>query len=551
MITTIKIKKDALKTHELSVSDFYNQYNCKQFPFSVALSFQNFSQVITAKDVLKPINIFANEVTNACFHFLAIIAFCDYLHSKREKTPQMYAAIESMLNKPGPGVWLGFLRTYYHFCNESGWESKFPELISFIERHEINKNKNPSVEVSRNYNNETTQKMGLLEFLVAFRNNMAHSKGYDEETAKALIAPLTELVAQLAMELSFLSSFKLTLIDNDQSTLVDQESFKSIGVRTNQELHLVTQSETISLFPMAVVESPAPQSPPDVFLLESIKKKNVIFSAQSGKIIKNAGQDNFASSIFKLLEEIYVEPWLIEENKITWMKLRERSEKLTETILKEKHTSPREHSNEKHLLTDSLLQSVKKSFLNSGKRVLFLSSFHKERQEIQKFSSITSAWELDNERDILIPIIPDIICKYSTADTPFSYENIVCRAMGISGDLKNVIRNISNQKPDTRVIFIFDGLEQTSVEQNPITIKHLFDFIYRIKDFGNLIFVVNAEKDNYLSGFNKYMQVFKDKIEDITYIKDQKIVVSLFEEQKEKRGLLRKIKNKFFDISKK
>ncbi len=181
-------------------------HNCHFFPLPLANSFSNFSQSISSKDKNTVLTTFANDLATSCLHFLALLAFCDYTQGKTGKTTIMYDAIDSMLNKPGPGKWLGFLRAYYHYTKETGFESRFPEIIAFIEKHEINKKYNPAVEVCENYNNETTEAMGLLEFLVTFRNTMSHSKGYNEKTANVLATPIIQLATLLAKELSYLTS---------------------------------------------------------------------------------------------------------------------------------------------------------------------------------------------------------------------------------------------------------------------------------------------------------------------------------------------------------
>jgi len=537
MITAVKPKKILLKVIQIAKFDFYNQLECNILPTPLAVSFSNFFQSNSAKDKHTVLTAFAHDLTNSCLHFLALLAFCDYVQSKTAKTAIMYDAIESMLTRPGPGKWLGFLRTYYHYTKEADFESRIPGVVSFIEKHEISKNKNPVIEVYRNYSNENPEEMGLLEFMVAFRNSLAHSKGYDEATANAIVLPLMDLAAQLAKELSFLASYNLELASSDKTDKsISVDDLKVIIENTVTEPFLESEKGGLSLYPMFLsdkVDAPVTNA---VYLLESVKGAKALYSCHSGTMIKSRGEHPCAARLFELLTEIYVEPRLIDENKVTWQKLKERSHNLLLSGLRKIPSSNQTLQDESHTAIIKAFKTARESFFNSGKRALFLSAGEVQAKDFQEIFLKPGSWNLDETRDIIIPILPDRVNEYLNDDEPFSFEKVISAELGVSGDLQNIIRTVSLEQSNARLFLLLDEPNQISFKEKHVALKHIFDFVYRFKDLERVFFIIHATSEYYLGSFSKYMQVFRDKIEDITYINNNRVVVSLFERNEEKSG---------------
>jgi len=542
MITAVKPKKILLKVIQIAKFDFYNQLECNILPTPLAVSFSNFFQSNSAKDKHTVLTAFAHDLTNSCLHFLALLAFCDYVQSKTAKTAIMYDAIESMLTRPGPGKWLGFLRTYYHYTKEADFESRIPGVVSFIEKHEISKNKNPVIEVYRNYSNENPEEMGLLEFMVAFRNSLAHSKGYDEATANAIVLPLMDLAAQLAKELSFLASYNLELASSDKTDKsISVDDLKVIIENTVTEPFLESEKGGLSLYPMFLsdkVDAPVTNA---VYLLESVKGAKALYSCHSGTMIKSRGEHPCAARLFELLTEIYVEPRLIDENKVTWQKLKERSHNLLLSGLRKIPSSNQTLQDESHTAIIKAFKTARESFFNSGKRALFLSAGEVQAKDFQEIFLKPGSWNLDETRDIIIPILPDRVNEYLNDDEPFSFEKVISAELGVSGDLQNIIRTVSLEQSNARLFLLLDEPNQISFKEKHVALKHIFDFVYRFKDLERVFFIIHATSEYYLGSFSKYMQVFRDKIEDITYINNNRVVVSLFERNEEKSGRFSKM----------
>lgn len=550
MITSIKLIAETLNNIRFSESDLYDQFNCSGLTLPIADDFINFSQSIAEKDKNTVLTTFANNLATSCLHYLALFAFCDYAQGKTVKTAEMYNAIDSMLNRPGPGKWLGFLRTYYHYTKETDFESRFPEIIAFIEKHEIDNKKNPAVEVCRNYNNEVSDKMGLLEFLVEFRNTIAHSKGYDEKTVEVLAAPIIQVATILAKELSFLTSYHLVATGSDgkEIMLINEETINDFDVNSDHTISIKTGSDCISLHPLFILDKGIQQPDNDVFLLESVKKGKAIFSSHSVTLTKSFEKDPYAARLFGLLEQIYVEPWQIDEKKVTWQKLKERSLKLLVSLYPEKPFYEQGLPDERHAAIIKALEVARESFINSGKRVLFLTSGENQIKGFQKILFDPGSWVFDEAKDILIPVVPDMINNYLTGDEPFSFERVISEELGISGDLKNIFSMVCNKQTDARIFLIIDGLDQISFKEKHVALKHLFDFIYRLKEVKSVFFIIHSAPDFYNSSFKKYLQVFRDKIEDVTYISNNRIVTSLCEKNEEKSGIFSKVRKVIFSF---
>ena len=537
MITRIQSTSELLVNLNDGVKCYKRIQYCHFLPIPLSKSFSNFFQSNSTKDKHTVLTSFAHDLTNSCLHFLALLAFCDYVQGKTAKTAIMYDAIESMLSRPGPGKWLGFLRTYYHYTKEADFESRIPGVVSFIEKHEISKNKNPVIEVYRNYSNENPEEMGLLEFMVAFRNSLAHSKGYDEATANAIVLPLMDLAAQLAKELSFLASYNLELASSDKTDKsISVDDLKVIIENTVTEPFLESEKGGLSLYPMFLsdkVDAPVTNA---VYLLESVKGAKALYSCHSGTMIKSRGEHPCAARLFELLAELYVEPWLIPVKKLTWQKLKERSQSLLPPILQEITSSNQTLQDESHSAIIKAFITARESFFNSGKRALFLSAGEVQAKDFQEIFLKPGSWNLDETRDIIIPILPDRVNEYLNDDEPFSFEKVISAELGVSGDLQNIIRTVSLEQSNARLFLLLDEPNQISFKEKHVALKHIFDFVYRFKDLERVFFIIHATSEYYLGSFSKYMQVFRDKIEDITYINNNRVVVSLFERNEEKSG---------------
>lgn len=139
--------------------------------------------------------VLSRDVLTATLHYLSHIALAELAASER-KVPELLYWIEKLLKRPLTGQYLGFLRETTRYFQDHELSGSIPELFDFLRRSELEKTL-------------TEEGKGLLELLVAYRNQWAHGKVSRDAVAEKSVAEVRRLTALLLAELAFLKRYPL------------------------------------------------------------------------------------------------------------------------------------------------------------------------------------------------------------------------------------------------------------------------------------------------------------------------------------------------------
>jgi hypothetical protein len=289
------------------------------------------SSLKNAETPLNKLSIIARDTIPTLFQYVSLIMLCDYAEKDIPRSIPVFQALETMLFKPGPGKWLGFLRELTTYYRKDKIESSFPGILTFIEDfylgefngEKLSFNAKTAHKISYSVFGQKN-KLAVLDFLVTFRNRYAHSKSIDPSQASEIEEVMLLVILKVFKAIESLKDIKLTL---ESYNLEDQVVLNTAGnglkYPTNgMILRLKTGKET-------------PES--DFMLLEElIQDKQAIFSSSlhSRKLNrKNEDEEKWIHSILQLFEKVKAIPPELTLDNCNYSKFSDRAiESTTQTF---------------------------------------------------------------------------------------------------------------------------------------------------------------------------------------------------------------------------
>ncbi len=493
-----------------------------RFPYPIAVSYRNFLKAAKDGDKLNVLTTFAYDVTTSVFQFLALVLASDYHENRTDNSLKIYNAIADMSYRPGPGKWLEFLKMYPGYLKESHErQTNFSEIVSFIEMNSGGK-KRPRLKIEENYGNAPTKQAGLLEVMVMFRNNLAHSKGYAEKDLADQVASIISVTNYLYSQLSFLKQYRLVIKSEDMSDLfylIGDSLTAMPGLDFNENLFLEKESHLLKLFPLIISDKPAKSRPEDIFLLESIDNNRVFFSGNRIMAEKLKGRDEMANWVFDFLQGIYAEPEILDLTQVNWDQFRNRcigysQQVLSDYVINNKY-------NEAVYVFPETYSKVMNGFRKSGKQIVFLtdgqgagkSAFcaHLTHEFVNYGNS--------NEASLLI----DARLLDELKEEQDVFLEFIKKKLGLQGDLPDFCRKLQENETIPKITLVIDNMNEYFLKDRDqsFLLEQLFDTVNGLKGVSNIQIIVIARPEYYVKSFEKYAQSFKDFVAPITYMPDK------------------------------
>jgi hypothetical protein len=489
------------------------------FPYPIAVSYRNFLKATSGGDGMNILTTFAYDVTTSIFQFLALVLASDYHESRSARSLKIYNAIADMSYRPGPGKWLEFLKMYPNHLKESNEKSfAFGEIISFIEIN-VGGKKKPRLTIEENYGNAPGKQAGLLEFMVMFRNNLAHSKGQKDKDITDQAASVVAVTNYLFSELSFLMQYRLVIKTEDITNpfYMMGDSLAALPeLDIDENIFLQKESHGLKLFPLIISDRPAKSRPEDVFMLESVDNDRVFFSGNRIMSEKLKGRDDMANKVFDFLQNIYTEPEILDLARTSWEQLRNRCKDYSQQVLSD-YVINNKYNEAVYVLPESYQETIS-GFRKSGKQVVFLtdgqgsgkSAFcahltnefisHGNTNEASLLIDARLLEELQEEQDIFLEFIK--------------------KKLGLQGELPDFFRKLQDLEDNPKITLIIDNMNEYFLKERDqsFLLEQLFDTVNRFAGLNNIQIIVIARPEYYVKSFGKYGQSFQDFVAKTTYM---------------------------------
>lgn len=522
MITNIYLNPEQQKQLDRASIEEMRATAIKCLPYPLAVSFRNYFNANQKKEKTSALVIFVNDITPSVFQFLSLVLVSEYIESNAPRTIKLYQAVENMTYRPGPGKWLGFLREFYfHAMNNTDTLGKFSEIINFLEINEINK-RNFFLTVEENNGESPAKKLGLLELMVNLRNNFAHTRGYDSRTLDPIYLSLSNIVDLLCLHLLFLCDYRLIYTPNKNS---EEIILKGISLPKRMHNHVIdlhnlaiaTQTHRTQLFPLVINDQNRRTKSHDIFLLESIDNKKVLFAANRVTSLKRTDQDKLAVLVVKALRKIYVEPEIFKTDLISWGQFRDRvlqysTSTLSEYVLNGKY-------DEEVYVPPKSLESLMKLFYSSDKKILFLrDSQGSGKSALCAF--LTDGFIKENNL-IKASFLLDARLLDEIGDKALLFDEFINRNLGLQGSLCQLFSRFEKKYKHFEFTIIIDNLNEYFFlgKDQAHLMDRLFDLLYRWKDYSGIRFIAFARPEYFERSIKKYYQSFRDKyIQDYTHM---------------------------------
>ena len=490
-----------------------------RFPYPIAVSYRNFLKAASGGDRMNVLTTFAYDVTTSIFQFLALVLASDYHENRATRSLKIYNAIADMSYRPGPGKWLEFLKMYPNYLKESNERSfTFGEIISFIEIN-VGGKKKPRLKIEENYGNAPGKQAGLLEFMVMFRNNLAHSKGQKANDITNQATSVVAVTNYLFSELSFLMQYRLVIKTEDTANpfYMMGDSLAALPeLDIDENIFLQKESHGLKLFPLIISDRPVKSRPEDVFLLESVDNDRVFFSGNRIMSEKLKGRDEMANKVFDFLQNIYTEPEILNLAQTSWEQFRNRCKDYSQQVLSD-YVINNKYNEAVYVLPESYKETIS-GFRKSGKQIVFLtdgqgagkSAFcahltnefisHGNTNEASLLIDARLLDELKEEQDIFLEFIK--------------------KKLGLQGELPEFFRKLQDLEDNPKITLIIDNMNEYFLKERDqsFLLEQLFDTVNRLTGLNNIQIVVIARTEYYVKSFEKYAQSFKDFVVEGTYM---------------------------------
>ncbi|MFC1851281.1 hypothetical protein ACFL27_13880 [candidate division CSSED10-310 bacterium] len=301
--------------HDDSVSVNLDHQLIKSLPQPIAALLQHIEENREPQLQLQQLCLSLIPMT---FQYLALILGSEYLHSEDPPDMDITDTLINMIRRPGPGKWVGFIRTVTAFFKNYAPHVIPRSAIEALSSTLVSK-KRPRVSIIENA--KTTKRIDYYEALINIRNRFAHTRQIPPALAGELVhdfllvwkALITLLNPVFAVRIYFLNKEKMQYIPFDQREydpdLLKPEptdSASSMILRNDQSGAFDTLIPLIILFPEQDLGDN------EILLLEEMKGKNLLYLFRDSVVKKKEE--------YRILIE-KIENRTIKENRVSSIEL--------------------------------------------------------------------------------------------------------------------------------------------------------------------------------------------------------------------------------------
>lgn len=293
------------------------------YPYPLALSYRN---CLEARDATIWLGICIKDLVSTLYQYLALLALHDYAHSEVRRDYRVFAALEAMITRPGPGKWLGFYRETRRHLEAEGAMSSIPKLYQFFDRHHCGK-KGTRLSLMEDGG---TIRQETLAALVTLRNRWAHSKNLDPEAAERIAETLRNVIRHLYRDLEFLKDCPLLLTGHGVDSIPLQGCLlPDIAADKNEPVEvLLGLPGKENSFTKLVLHRLARKNRPEVLLFEELmENKHAIYSSSFASVrvsLKEKEGTAIVQSLLDLIEKVRTEDEMLTLEDTTWERFQRR-----------------------------------------------------------------------------------------------------------------------------------------------------------------------------------------------------------------------------------
>jgi len=209
------------------------------------------------------------------FQYLALVLSGEYLQSGDPPDADATDSLMTMVRRPGPGKWVGFIRSAAVYFGRHPTRVLSREAIDAIAETLVAKGR-PRIALA------SGQRLDAWESLVHLRNRFAHSRHIDRETAAALVEEHLAIWKDLVSRLAAVFAARVLVASEDNGSY---EPFDGAELdrgaitpeTTGQPLILWNEATGawIRLFPLVIPHHETEVA--EALLLEEIKGKQLLY----------------------------------------------------------------------------------------------------------------------------------------------------------------------------------------------------------------------------------------------------------------------------------
>ncbi|MFC1537594.1 hypothetical protein ACFL4P_02070 [Gemmatimonadota bacterium] len=208
MITEIQFEKDFNAFQQNEVASLEKDI-LSSYPYPLSLSYKH---VIDTTDPLARLSVCMKDMLHTLLQYLALLMLHDYANSKTERSFLVFTCLETMIYRPGPGKWLGFLREIKKHYRSQECEPEIKGIFTFLDKYYDRKGMHLKLK-----DGQTDIRLPVLEALVTLRNRWAHSKHLTPQEAAKLCDSVLGVFRHIYSDLGFLKDHQLLLAVSEEN----------------------------------------------------------------------------------------------------------------------------------------------------------------------------------------------------------------------------------------------------------------------------------------------------------------------------------------------
>jgi len=330
MIEDIQLPEPIAKLTDEDLTTISNEVE-KTYPYPLALSFQIQKQAI---DHQSQTGILLKDNLSTVLQYLALLALWDYAQSEVPRDFKVYSAVEQMVFRPGPGKWLGFLRSLmtYYTSEEISRDFAITGMMDFLKTFAGPKGLKIRLTESGKSKSQT-----VLDTLVNLRNRWVHSKSWNDDQIRVVTGVLSKIMSYIYRDLSFIRKTELSVRDSDgkELALVGTTLPDNLKKIQTSEICLKFASRSEPLMRLMMQWNDAEKV--DILLLEEIiQQKQVLYSSSFNSCRFSRTDPSHGSNVteaISILDHVHSESPILKLKDLTLEKLAYRCNEHTRSVI--------------------------------------------------------------------------------------------------------------------------------------------------------------------------------------------------------------------------
>ncbi|MFC1849491.1 hypothetical protein ACFL27_04700 [candidate division CSSED10-310 bacterium] len=415
------------------------------------------------------------------FQYIALILSCEYFNTELPPKTEVTDSFMRMIKRPGPGKWVGFIRSATSYFKERSCQVIATDTIAMLHTTLVSRRK-PKVTMIQP--SGLKSKIDYYEALINIRNRFAHSRQISESSAAQLFADYYRIWKALVTLLQPLFTVRILRLDTTGGTYLpyDNAAF---------DPPLITPSETgkgpliiineqlafLELKPLLVLLTMPEESQDDVLFLEEMKGNKLLYLYKDHYIKR---KEEYASFI-ALIDSRTVPTTAVSSSELSVAILSQRIHRITQTTLTD---------------FEDTLKYIPGMFVERASISRQLNEWLNAPQPgaivvgepgTGKTSLVANWCGQRNEQDDHVLLLE--AAKLEHSDLPRMMESLLHLGSPLRECLENIYqenRNIPPDAPPVRFILIIDGVNEfvgSGLDNRSLLWQEISNLVNRFDDY--------------------------------------------------------------------